>query len=358
MREIAIWFELDIHDEISSDNLATEHRWERLVLDSLLNCSDFDTVYSVLPIWKSSKSKPVKFVNGIDSKKLRELVLVCPNGWPMHLRPKGFVFNCLYDSLSDTSQFRDIEKECNENIILIDPFDNFSRDHGLEKFPTHIKYFEPFFPPRLPYINQNSESVKNNILLWPHKGALDNMKYKTVDMKLIYDWVALKLEQDPSLEFVFLTASLQSSLTFAGYPLLEDFFWNHETTCNLKKYKERVTLHLSLSWKEVLEIYSRTKLMISSQRGGSFTAGSAQESAMQGIPFVLTQEISPWENILSPKLFALWGSLEYFSLMDKLLTDKVFYNQISQDIKNYAYRYTYESFNKNLIAALEKRNMI
>lgn len=347
--EIAVWCELDIRDRLSSDDLATEHRWERLVLDALLGCSKFDRVYSVLPIWKSPNPMPDKFVDGVDDVKLKDLVVVCPNGWPLHLRPRGFVFNRYYDSLRDSAAFRDVA----EHAVLIDPFENFSRDRGLSAIAC-----EDFYLPRIPRIEVGSRPFANRALLWPHKAALDNMRYATADMGRIYDWVALKLGEDPGLKFHMLTAVEESSLLFLGYPPLAEFFWNHETTRKLSLYKSQVAIHLSLGWEAVLAMYAQAKLVISSQRGGSFRAGSAQEAAMYGVPFVHTEEHISWKEARYPDVHAPWNSAEFFALMDRLLVDRDFYDRVSEAEKTYARRFTYEAFTDNLIAALERRGLL
>ena len=178
-------------------------------------------------------------------------------------------------------------------------------------------------------------------------------------MKLIFDWIANKLKVNSLYEFHIFTGASLESLISQGYPL--DFFWTHPQTQALLNYKNQITIHYNLGWNQVLNIYSKTKLMISSLRGGSFTAGAAQESAMYGIPFILTLEDSlstgTWQETLS-SCSASFGSQLYLDLMDKLLEDELFYNLISKSISNAVYHYTYKSFNDNIISALQKRGMI
>jgi hypothetical protein len=44
--------------------------------------------------------------------------------------------------------------------------------------------------------------------------------------------------------------------------------------------------------------------------------------------------------------------------MDHLFTDETFYNKISVLGKEHVQRYTYETFNKNLLSAISRRGLL
>jgi hypothetical protein len=239
--EIAIWTTANITNEIHSDNLVSEARWERLVLEALLASDEIEKVYSVLPIWNSSKKIPSKLINGTSNERLKELNLIAPNDWPLNLRPKGFILNNYYSCYLNSDNFQNIKELYKDKIFTIDPYDCYSKRSNLLELTK--EYLEDFFIPRIPFVKENLNQFEKNILLWPHKGMLIDIKNNTSNMEPIFNWIAKRIELDSKLEFHILSGMHQSSFEFFGLSSPDDYFWNSPITKSLLKFKNKVFIH-------------------------------------------------------------------------------------------------------------------
>jgi hypothetical protein len=353
--ELAVYVEVPIKEKgFSDDNLSSEGRWERLVFESLLSCEEVDNVYSVLPIWKSSHSKPDKFVDGPIRNKINDIITIAPNSWPFNIVPKGIVLNSYYSSFFYYKEFSGFREAIKDNFFVINPYNNYQGIYkGVETF------LEDVILPRIPYVKKDNKPFNNKIILWPHKQVFFGNTIHTLEP--VFNWVAAKLEEDKEMQFHVLSCMENSSLDFFGFDRdVCKHFFSFKTTDILKKVKDRVIIHKALSWLKVLDIYSKTKISLSNDNSSIYTSGFAQESGMFGVPFIFTSDARSnpsWNNKLKT-CAAEWCSKDYFNLMDRLLVDEVFYNKISTLVKEQVQKYTYDNFNKNLLLALNKRGML
>lgn len=331
-------------EHFASENLPTEARWERLVIEALLACPEVESVRSILPIWRSPHPMPQKFIDGCRPEELKDLVVVAPNGWPIFgygspidISAHGVVLNNYYSSLFRLPEFRRLEAACGGRVFSVDPFARYSEQTGLR-----TPYGEPSVHlPRIPRIEVGSPR-DNTILLWPHKGLHDAMRYRLFDVGALFQWLAKRLKADPNLSFHALTALGPAEVASKGYTA--DFFWSHPTTAELRDVSDQVVVHLEMGWDEVLALYAKTRLMISSPNSGYLTAGPAPEAGMYGVPYVIVSE--PW-----------WGAPAYFSSMDRLLDDPEYYEEFSGLSAERARPYTYANFTTNLFAAMKRRGL-
>ena len=333
-----------------SDYQRSEPRWELQACEALLSSSEISSVCTTKPIWNSSLPKPSKLHDEIDPTTFLLL-----QGFQPELRTletNGVIINT-YAHVSPESMLFLAEKYKEKAVFATGWVGDLDRERRLREIvgPGHIEELP------LPHIQNPiySRPFDNKILLWSQRGtAPDNQSARPAepsDRTSIFKWVATQLSKT-DLEFHVLTALNEPDLDFIGISSIEEVFWNMKDSEVLKDFKDRIILHPGLGWSKVLELYTKTKLMVCPISLG----GAPIECAMHGIPHVSYTVDGPL--VAAPVRLEAATISEHLNHLDRLLDDKEFYEYVGESQREFVNKhYTYSNFISKLTEITSRRGM-
>jgi glycosyltransferase involved in cell wall biosynthesis len=144
-------------------------------------------------------------------------------------------------------------------------------------------------------------------------------------------------------------------------PDITKAFWKLSNFSSLSSVKDRVRIHLQLSWEEVLSKFSQAKLFTTY---GRLFGGPPIEAAMHGIPFVgsgKTGALCDCAEYLhvNSETYTTSGEPGACTVLEKLYSDRDFYTKVGNAYREYVKEhYTYDSFNRNLNSILKNKNLL
>ncbi len=357
------------------DNLRSEGRWERQVLEACVENPEVTELYTVGSSWDGSSPK---YKGNINKGKASECILLMQDWNASHVnnyRYKAAIINIFSGPwVEQIDEVKSALSNYGGNIFFTMGFPVMYRNElgadsrwgngvpGKAETTSHLEKFLPrenilLLPvPAAPYVSQENNFDKTN-LLWVSR--LIFMQQMAQSSSLL--WSLKKLEQDPSLTLDVLTGWFKQEVkdyvndTVVYRPDIVSSFWELEVFAPYVAVRDRVRIHLDLHWEQILSMYSGSKLLTTY---GKMFGGPPVEAGMHGIPFVGSGK----------ELGALCDTPEYQSaetedaacvILDKLLTDRDFYTMIGNAYRGYVTEhYTYEAFNKNLMKLLSDRNLL
>lgn len=340
-------------------NWRGEPRWESNAVDALLDQGR--TVHSTTDIWLSPDPRPpnlydlnmdwveqsVQISYGVASE-------IYTGAYPAGLNPKYRLVQ-YYDGPTQETRdtFFKYAKNAPGSIVATTAFQAGLQSSRLKQV-LGAENVEWVAGPTVPCVHWDHCSFEQTGLLWAHRNFVGLAEHQTNEMKKLFSLVASWLNTDPALEVVMLVTwpSIEIGNRFKQDGL--DYFFSFACTTPLTPFKDRVKVHTSKHWIEVLEIMSKTKLVISpaEQFGGPpFEAGS------YGIPSILQRQVNPFvsENgqPLFPEVLGVQqgASQEFLNTLERLHTDRDFYCKHGNGYRKYIDKYaTYAAF----VARLEE----
>lgn len=313
-------------------------------MEALLASDEFDTVYSLLPVWRSSEPKPAKFIDGLPAAEDENTICIFHDSY----------------HVAEKHSFRGLVIQVHQPTVL---FTGFMEKYGKRFFVTYNRavrstadgvhqriidrsgrdHVENLAGPSVPDVSDGN-NFDENIILFSASGVLSALRHRTFFGSL-FSWCAQKLEEDHRKEVHFLAAAPNDNAR-------AEFFQSPETQC-LLSVRDRVVLHPALSWASVLDLYAKTKVVVSTLA----TGGSPPEAASFGIPVIgpANSPIAQFPEFLAAPCL----SPEYFSLLDRLYYDRAFYVETGNAYRNFVRtHYTYAAYVKNLVRIFQEREMI
>ena len=364
--KIAVHMRENIRNGFRGDNLRSEPRWERQVCEACLENSEIDEVFSAWPQWISNNPPPPKFRNGFPIQRHNDAPLIVQDFWNNDhgFSPKGWLFN-IYAGAAPLEQslknfIDNLKSRYHERLVFTYGYT------GSVHIKTNLinmvgsDYAEELPVPSVPYVAVD-DSFEKKILLWGQRWIFLRMEGSHVvgevkdEMYKIFSWIAARLKKDPTLEFHLLSGYGPQDIEFRHYPPVADYFWSFDCVAPLREVKDRVVIHEGMDWQQTLNIYAKTKLVVSFAEN---YGGSPAECGMYGIPFIGRPLVNPLvdcpvylsEDIHSPN---------YYNLLDKLCDDHEFYSKIGNGYRDFvAEHYTYSAFSKKLLSILKDRHMV
>jgi hypothetical protein len=368
--------------DLQDGNMRSEPRWERQVLEACTRNPEVTEIYTAGYEWQNGKNICSKYKGKLSTSSPNDCILIIQdwNTSVINSHPfKAAVVNIFHGPWLEQKQ---------EVLNAIAKFKgNIFFTMG---FP--VLYAEELGPtgpsPGLPYSIRSRTSLssshlenftsKDNIYLLPvpgiPEGKFENNFNKTtllwvsrlvflnqLENSLTLDWSLSKLDKDPSLTLEILTGwekhevkdYINEQVVFLEENINDAFFKLNK----FQKYshlKNRVQVHCSLSWRQVLATYGKAKLLTTHHK---HYGGPPLEASMHGVPFIGTANIGALGDC-SEYLYTA-AETDACDLLEKLLTDSEFYEKTAKDYYNYAVKtYSYDSFNKNLCQILKSRNII
>lgn len=359
MIRIAVSTRDKIGKNLRDDNVRGESRWERQCMEALLQCDWVDVVSTITPYTDSNsdvfKQYP-KFQDGIRPGDHSKTIMISMDYFSNLLKDgnkyQGLLFN-VYNGLWEEAlpEVLRLQQEYGQRIVFTHGFPGSTIGPYLGRMigPDNIKDLPV---PGIPNVIECNNFDKD-ILFWNQRFIYQFMPDKPIE--LLFTWVAEKLAQDSNKKFVIATGFRDVDVAWHSYSGIESQFWSYESAKILLPFKNRVIVHGSLGWQQMLDIHAQTKAIVAFP--ASF-GGPPLEASMYGIPFVGKANIGPL--VECPEYLGLPNSTEeYVALLDKLYTDKEYYTKVGSAYREFVRtRYTYKAFTDNLKKILIDRGMI
>ena len=350
-----------IRDGLRSECIGGEWRWERQVLEALLLCPEVEKVSTFQPVWKSPHAMPSKLADGLNKNEMLDTICIFYYSIPVAAanKYKGMIINTHHFPHHDISTYSKFTEQYGSKWFF--SYDRARPEAFMDKNYREIgceNNWEPLPIPAVPQTYQGSNFNKK-IILFPSKGIIGALRYPPMDWgsegapgKDMFTWVAKKLAEDSSMEFHVLSSYVQGDLDFLHCTDLEKEFFSFPITRCLTPYRDRIVVHRAIGWDQILDLYSKTKIVVSSTGGG----GMAMEAAAYGIPVV--SHINTPMSLCPEYLEATLLSEKYFSMLDELYYNESCYNRVGSGYRAFIEKhYTYKAFTDNLFSILKKRGM-
>lgn len=336
-------------------NVRGEARWERQVFEACLSNPEITELYTYGGRWQG---RDPKYKGLLSAQAAPETILVAHdyNVSILNAHPYKMIIANIFGGPWE-EQRGDVEAlsaKMGKRLVFTVSFSALKH--------THYPYLGTFIPeenvtylplPGASYVTEGS-NFGNNILLWP---------YRIIFLSAVYEaepvlWAFDKMLENPELQFRMVVGwSTGEAKDYVNEEVIKirnmtQYFWDVPSMKKYESLKPRVRLDMACSHQELLNIYQHTKICIPHYR---YYGGPPIEAAMHGVPFVGTSmeegaffECSDYLTASTTK--------ELRELLDRLLTDEVFYNDVANGYRNFARdTYGYEAFNKNLNKIIEER---
>jgi len=320
------------------DNLRGEARWERQVYEALREGGRFQ----------------VKGLHQLTSSEAQEYVLICHDFWETAVTK--YNFKGIISNVFCTSTYRD-----NPNLLnkmknnygsrLVFTFGYNEKYHkDLLSSEIGAQHFEFLFVPGAPYIDESNHFNKKIYLFHRRLFIPTNDKPDP-----IFEWITGALERDSSKEFHIVSGYCSQEYTPAA--LKHKFLHSRSTEC-LRRVENRIVVHPSLSWCQVLDLYKNVKLV---PFRVSLYGGPPLEAAMHGIPFIYCGPFGLNRGAfgeLKEKPYIKSNYDEYLELLNRLDSDEEFYTKNAGLYRNYVKtHHTYEVFRSRVEQLMRERFM-
>ena len=369
---LAVRMSQPVTTTLRADNHRSEHRWERQLVDALLQNECVSFVHSVEPRWLSTAQQPGKFVDGLRADDVGDAIIVSSEVQDLYgkLRPKAWVLIFYsYRKLRPTEELftriEELKAEYGERLILFYPYKDsevgtpWDRETGSVDVAWECRdHLENLCMPIVPGVTFD-EAFDRKILLVSVKHLLSEMDAAPDEWELIFDWVAYAMRESAAsdVEIHFVTGYEQADFDFRGWTgTLDEQFWSRKISAKLEPFRERVRLHMAMGWEDVLRLFSQTKLVVNMLAGGN----SPVEAAAHGVPFVSFMKSGPMKESsgLAP-VYSPHATEQALRLLDQMFVSRELCAEIADKNRSFVTRhYTATAFNVKLNEALSKRGLL
>ena len=371
--KICVGLRDDAPPNLRQDNLRSEGRWERQVLEACLQNPHVSEVFTTGSVWKGNSPK----YRGSITESAASSAILLNQDWNTSVvnkyRYKAVITNLFAGPWPEqTEEVKSTYRNLNGNLFFTLGFPVMHRQEVVDRNPySGMVYLEKFIPrsniillpvPGAPYVSNESNFERKN-LVWAQRLIFMSQLEESATLL----WSLKMLEKDSSIHLDILTGWKRNEVKnlIDGQVVFResivDDFWNLGKFSPLRHLKDRVNIYLELSWEEVIDKYSKAKLFTT--YGRAF-GGPPIESGMHGIPFVAsgnTGALCDCPNYLyvSSDPYTNNKELEACDTLEKLLTDRELYTKIGNSYRDYVRdNYTYEAFNRNLNKILSDRALL
>jgi len=184
------------------------------------------------------------------------------------------------------------------------------------------------YGPTVPQTYPNHDSFAQPNLLWAYRNFCTYAARDPAGMAKLFGKVADYFRADTNLRLVMLVQPRDAASAKAINADCRAFFFSFPFTAALNPFLERVEVHTALDWCGVLQLMSKTKLIVSPAEP---LGGPPFEAASYGIPTVFERSTNPFVTTAGHALFPevlrvpAGFSQPFFNQLDRLVSDSAFY---------------------------------
>lgn len=337
-------------------NLRGETRHEANILESLVVCGK--TVHSTTDVWRSTSPRPDN-LHDFKEEWLDESVLMS-YGVPGNIIT-GYIPERAFDSKYKIVQYQDgpakgsqadstflkYHKNNPGSIVATCSFKAWVYLQRLEE-TLGKENVEWVYGPTVPQVFENHDSFNQTNLLWAYRNFCSYADNDHKGMQTLFNKIRDYLNSNTNLTLTILAQPNNESSKEALSGDCHSWFFTLPFSGALLPFKDRIKVKTNLHWYEMLELFSKTKLVVSPAEplgGNPFEAGS------YGIPMILEQQTNPFvdsnSNSLFPEVLTAPRGInnQFLEKLDNLFFDSVFYNKHGSAYRNFIKQHaTYEAY--------------
>lgn len=308
---------------LEDDDLRGEGRWERRVIRGLLDCGF--PVGSSLPKWGGDSPNWLGHITDLsDSVYLTIYGGSYPPGelWNRLPRARAYIFQ--FFSAPDEPierEFRQVIEYAGRNRVVLTH--SYPSDRCWHRLASDLHDRTAWLPMPVPEVVAG-DPTENTVLFYSSR----NMTYDLRDNNTgALRWVRQALLRDPVLTFEAISARSATDPSLWEHPVFSALFGD---------LRDRVTVHLSISYAEVQKIYARTRLVVCPSTYG----GPPLESARYGIPVLASEHDCSLYSAPStpgfPELPRVTGCNPIETHLERLLLDTPYARLVGEATRRYA----------------------
>lgn len=359
-----------VETTLRADNFRSEHRWERQLVDALLQNGSFSAVHSIETCHRAGAEKPVRFVDGLAGDASDVVAFSSETqdlGW--HVTPKAWFLNFysyrrLMAGEETHSKLMRLKDAYGNRLVLFYPYQDhqFASRWGraelgpaLDAAQTFPDSFEELCMPLVPEVSKEN-GFDRKILLVPARHILTEVDVAGDDWAALFAWAAQKMSGS-DLELHLMTGYEQADFDFRGWRgTLDEMFWEQPSARSLLPVRDHVRLHMGMGWDRSLDLFSKAKLVLGVLAGGS----AAVEAAAYGVPFVSIARSGPMKDGVAVTQVEGEHLVEQaLPILDRLFGDRKAYDDVADRNREFvALHYSYMAFNFKLNEILHRRGIL
>lgn len=280
--------------------------------------------------WKAQEEKPANLFFGLPKEDF--IYIDYGPGNPFVYLAAKLTLLCVFDFSNHYFNGRD-------KAVFFSPYVS----HTYEGYTSWVRMFVnrfvflPYIPPNEPVLDKTNFD-KHNIFWTNKEGFVSHSQTREGPYRLM-SWIASKLEENKEAHYYMVSYA-------RGFDA--DKITKGITSSPLyglvSKYGDRIHLLGRLSYKEVVDVLRKTKVIVNKGIFGHTFCGSPIPAALCGIPSV-QYEHGPYV-CMSGVLKTTSGNCdEHVSLLNRLYVDGDFYNTSAEKYFNYSTEfYSYDRF--------------
>lgn len=345
-------------------NWRGEPRWESNAVDALL--TEGKTVHSTTNIWLSEAPRPSNLYD-MNPDWMEESIQISygvpheihTGYYPPEAKPKYRVVQ-YHDGPSSATKdtFLKYDRELPGSIVATCSFKSGAYISRLQKV-LGGQNVEWTFGPTVPRVYNDHDGFQQPNLLWAYRNFCTYADNDPRGMKTLFAKVADFLRQDTNARLVMLIQPHNAQSAEAIAKDCRAFFLSYSFTKPLTPYLDRVEVLTAIDWCQVLDIMSKTKMIISPAEP---LGGPPFEAASYGVPIVMEQNTNPFlespRNPMFPEvLMAQRGcSGQFFNQLERLFSDSAFYHKHGDAYRTFVeQRATYGAYVRKIEEIAAKR---
>jgi hypothetical protein len=214
------------------------------------------------------------------------------------------------------------------------------------------------FGPTVPGVQEEHDSFNQKTFLWAYRNFCKYADDNPNGMRKLFNKISDYMRVDSDYKLVILAQPHNETSQKALQGDCKAWFFSFPFSSELKKYKDRVEVLTNIHWCEVLELMSKTKLVISPAEP---LGGPPFEAASYGIPMLLEQSTNPFIDDKKTPMFSNLITVQkglsdsFFNKLDQLF-DSNYYRTCGNSYRSFVKKHaTYESYVNKLEQIAQKR---
>jgi len=208
------------------------------------------------------------------------------------------------------------------------------------------------YGPTVPEVHYEHSAFDQPNMLWSYRNFCDSTILNPKGMNQLFGIIADNLRNDPNAKLVILAQPQNPEQSKAIEEDIRAFFFSFGFSKQLHPYQDRVEILTAIDWLQMLELMSKTKLIISPAMP---LDGPPFEAASYGIPTILDVNMNPFINknkaLFFPEVLSAPAgfSPQFFNHLQRLNTDRAFYESHGNAYRKFVdENATYSAYVKSL----------
>jgi hypothetical protein len=323
-----------VYTSLKSDNHRGEPRLERNIMDALL--TEGKIVHATTDVWRSPLPRPDNLydmnLDWMDSSIQMSYGVpheIHTGVYPAEANPKYRVVH-YHDGPSEQTKdtFLKYDRQRRGSIVATC---SSKSGHYVSRLESTLgrENVEWVCGPSVPCVFEEHDPINQPNLFWVYRNFCKYADNDPAGMRRLFNQVGDYLRSNQELRLVVLAQPHNEISKAALDGDCKQWFLNFPFAHHLRSYSDRIDVLTNIPWSQVLEIMSKTRLVISPAEplgAPPFEAGS------YGVPVVLGQGTNPFQDgagnaYFSEVIRAPEGlSGQFFDLLDRLYSDSSFYH--------------------------------